>query len=196
MCNNFLKIINDKYSGVITLKEALKNGINRTVLQKMLDQDLVEKIGYGLYSTKDFVYDEFYIFQLKHPNIVFSYNTALYFWGMTERTPTRMDITTNRNNSLNYCKDDVNLYRVNKDILNLGKVQAKTPTGKIVNCYNLERTVCDVINNRKNIDIEIANKAIKSSIRSKGFNSNLMFEYAEKLKIYEKVESYMEAIMW
>jgi len=194
MYDKFLKII-DENNGIITSKDAQKKGISRMNLKKMVDMKILSRLDYGIYVTDKFVHDDFYIFQLKHPNIVFSYNTALYFWGMTERTPTKMDVTTSRNNSLDYCKNEVNLYRVNKDILELGKVKAKTPTGKTVNCYNLERTVCDIINNKKNIDIEIANKAIKSCIRNKGFNANLMFEYAKKLKIYDKVETYMEAII-
>ena len=106
-----------------------------------------------------------------------------------------MDVTTSLNNSLDYYKNEANIYRVKDEMLGLGKVKIKTPTGKLVNCYNLERTICDVINNKKNIDIEIANRAIKNSIKSKGFNSNLMFEYAKKLKVYDKVETYMEAIL-
>lgn len=194
MYNKKLEIINENY-GVITAKEALKNGISRMNLKKMTEIGMLKRLKYGVYSTDKFVYDDFYIFWLKHPNIVFSYNTSLYFHGMTERTPTKMDVTTATNNSLDYYKNEINIYRVNKEILNLGKIQIKTPTGKIVNAYNLERTVCDIINNKKNIDIEIANKAIKNCIRSKKFNSNLMFEYAKKLKVYDKVEKYMEAIL-
>ena len=37
--------------------------------------------------------DEYYLFQLKYPKIVFSYNTALYFYEMTERTPIKMDVS-------------------------------------------------------------------------------------------------------
>lgn len=71
----------------------------------------------------------------------------------------------------------------------------KTPTGKIVNAYNLERTVCDIICNKVNIDIETANKAIKNCIKSKEFNVNKMFEYSKKMKKYERVKIYMEAII-
>lgn len=194
MCENFIKIIN-KNNGIITAKEALKQGISRMNLKKMTDKGIIKRLDYGIYITDKFVYDDFYLFQLKHINTVFSYNTALYFWGMTERTPSKMDVTTLTNNSLGYCKNEVNIYRVKKEILNLGKVQTKTSTGKIVNCYNLERTVCDIINNKKNIDIEVANKAIRSAIKGKGFNANLMFEYAKKLKAYDKVETYMEAML-
>lgn len=194
MYENFVKIINEN-DGIITAKEALKQGISRMNLKKMTDAKMIKRLKYGIYITDNFVYDDFYLFQLKHPNIVFSYNTALYFWGMTERTPSKMDITTTTNNSLDYCKNEVNIYRVKNEILNLGKVQTKTFTGKIINCYNLERTICDIINNKKNIDIEVANKAIKNAIKSKGFNVNLMFEYAKKLKVYDKVETYMEAML-
>lgn len=194
MYENFIKTMNNN-NGIITAKEALKQGISRMNLKKMTDLGMIKRLDYGTYVTDKFVYDDFYLFQLKHPNTVFSYNTALYFWGMTERTPSKMDVTTSTNNSLDYCKNEVNIYRVKKEILNLGKIQTKTSTGKTVNCYNLERTVCDIINNKKNIDIEVANKSIKNAIKSTGFKANLMFEYAKKLKVYDKVETYMEAML-
>jgi hypothetical protein len=59
----------------------------------------------------------------------------------------------------------------------------------------MERTVCDIINNKSNIDIETANKAIKKCIKSKEFNASRMFEYAKKMNIYDKVKNYMEAII-
>lgn len=194
MYDKFVDEIN-KNNGIITAKQAVKQGISRMNLKKMTDIGMIKRLEYGIYVTDKFVYDDFYLFQLKHPNTVFSYNTALYFHGMTERTPIKMDVTASRNNSLNYCKNEVNIYRINKDVLELGKKQIETPTGKLVNAYNLERTVCDIINNKKNIDIEVANKAIKNCIKSKGFNADLMFEYAKKLKVYEKVETYMEAML-
>lgn len=194
MYENFINKIN-KNNGIITSKEAQKKGISRTTLKKMTDNKLINRIEYGIYITDKFVYDEYYIFQLKHNNIAFSYNTALYLLEISERTPSKMDVTTSRNNSLGYCKKEVNIYRVNKEILNLGKIKVKTPYGNIVNAYNKERTVCDIINKKSNIDLEIANKSIKKCIKSKEFDANKMFEYAKKMKIYEKVKNYMEAII-
>jgi predicted transcriptional regulator of viral defense system len=194
MYENLINEINKK-NGIITSKEAQKKGISRTILKKMTDNKLLNRIEYGIYVTDEFAYDEFYIFQLKHNNIAFSYNTALYLLEMSERTPSKMDVTTSRNNSLGYCRNEVNIYRVNKEILNLGKIKVKTPYGNIVNAYDKERTVCDIINNKSNIDIETANKAIKKCIKSKEFDANKMFEYAKKMKIYEKVKNYMEAII-
>ncbi len=53
----------------------------------MNDQGLIERIEQGIYITDKFIYDEYYLFQLKHKNIVFSYNTALYLQEKTDRTP-------------------------------------------------------------------------------------------------------------
>ena len=162
----------------------------------MTDKKIIERIEHGVYATDKFVYDEYYIFQLKHKNIVFSYNTALYLQNMTERTLMKMDVTIKRNTNLASHKSKINLYRVSEKILELGRNRIKTNYGNIVNVYDLERTVCDIVNNKANIDIEIANKAIKKCIKSQDFNPNKMFEYAKKMKIYEKVKFYMEAIIW
>ena len=194
MYEKFINIIN-KNNGIITSKEAETKGISIVYLNKMTDDGFIKRIEQGIYITDKFVYDEYYIFQLKHPNIIFSYNTSLYLQEITERTPNKMDVTTKRSNNLSLYKDKINLYRVNEDILNLGKCQIRTPYGNIVNTYNKERTVCDIINNKSNIDIEIANKAIKRCLRSKDFDANNMFEYSKKMKIYNKVRNYMEAII-
>lgn len=182
MYKNFIDIINNN-NGVITARDARSKGISRTMLKKMTDTGYIKRIDYGIYATDKFIYDEYYLFQIKHKNTIFSYNTALYFQNMTERTPFKMDITTKRSTNLAKYKQQINLYRVNENILNLGKIQVITPFGNSVYAYNLERTVCDIINNKTNIDLETANKAIRNCIKSKKFNANKMFEYADRKSV-------------
>lgn len=194
MYEKYIQIINAK-GGIITSKDANKFGISRTILSKMVKNKSIERIDYGIYVTDEFIYDELFIFQMKHPNTVFSFNTALYLLNKTERTPEKFDITTTRNNSLGYCKDIANIHRVNNAMIELGKIKVSTNTGKKVSSYNIERTIVDIISNRNIIEIELANKIIRKCIKEKDFNVNLMFEYAKKLKSYDKVKNYMEAII-
>ena len=158
MYEKYIQIINDN-GGIITSKDANKNGISRTILSKMVKNESIERIDYGIYVTDKFVYDELFIFQLKHPNTVFSFN------------------------------------RVNNQMIELGKIKVSTNTGKKVFSYNIERTIVDIISNRNVIEIELANKVIRKCFKEKDFNVNLMFEYAKKLKAYDKVKNYMEAII-
>ena len=194
MINKILKIMK-KNNEIITPSQLEKKGISRVYLSRMEREGIIEKIDRGIYVTKDFKYDEYYLFQLKYPKAVFSYNTALYFYEMTERTPIKMDVTVYREYNPHRFKDFVNVYKISKELYNLGVTEKKSPQGMKVKTYNLERTVCDIIKDKDSIDIEIINKAIKKAIKSKEFNASKMFEYAKKMNIYDKVKNYMEAII-
>lgn len=194
MYEKYIEIINSN-GGIITSKDANQKGISRTILSQMVKDNVIERIDRGIYATEQFIYDELYIFQIKHSNIIYSYNTALYLLNKTERTPEKMDITTTRNNSLGYCKDVANIHRVNDEIIDLGKIKVTTNTGKEVFSYNIEKTIVDIIANRNVMSIELSNKIIRNCIKEKSFNANLMFKYAKKMKVYDKVKNYMEAII-
>lgn len=194
MINKILKIMK-KNNEIITPAQLEKKGISRVYLSRMEEEGIIERIERGIYVTKDFKYDEYYLFQLKYPKAIFSYNTALYFYEMTERTPIKMDVTVYREYNPHRFKDLVNVYKISKELYNLGVTEKKSPQGMKVKTYNLERTVCDIIKDKDSLDIEIRNKAIKKAIKSKEFNASKMFEYAKKMNIYDKVKNYMEAII-
>ena len=194
MINKILNIMK-KNNEIITPAQLEKKGISRVYLSRMEEEGIIERIDRGIYVTKDFKYDEYYLFQLKYPKAIFSYNTALYFYEMTERTPIRMDVTVYREYNPHRFKDIVNVYKVSKELYNLGVIEKSSPQGMKVRTYNLERTVCDIIKDKDSLDIEIRNKAIKKAIKIKEFNASKMFEYAKKMRIYEKVKNYMEAII-
>jgi predicted transcriptional regulator of viral defense system len=194
MINKILKIMK-KNNEIITPAQLEKKGISRVYLSRMEEEGIIERIERGIYVTKDYEYDEYYLFQLKYPKTVFSYNTALYFYEMTERTPIKMDVSISKNYNPHRFKDIVNVYRINDELFDLGIVEKKSPQGMKVRTYNLERTICDIIKDKDSIDIEIRNKAIKKAIKSKEFNASKMFEYAKKMNIYDKVKNYMEAII-
>jgi len=52
-----------------------------------------------------------------------------------------------------------------KDFFELGISKAKTPFGNEAFIYNLERTVCDMIRSRSQIEIQIFQDAMKQYIR-------------------------------
>lgn len=185
-----------KKDGIITTSDVEKMNYSRMTLTNMVKDGLLVREDSGIYLTQDADYDEFYIFQLKHPNAIFSHNTALYFFNKTERTPIKIDVTVHNTYNASSFGDTYVVYYVKKEILNMGVTEVVSPQGQKVKCYNLERTVCDIIKNTKNIDIETRNKAIKECIRDKSFDGNLMYEYAKKMGIYKKLSTMMEVLIW
>lgn len=194
MINKVLEIMKVN-KGIITSSQIENCGIPRIYLSKMVKKNIIQRIDRGIYATNDYKYDEYHLFQLKYPKTVFSYNTALYFYGMTERTPIKMDISISKNYNPHRFKELVNVYRINDELFELGIINKTSPQGMNVRVYNLERTICDIIKDKDSMDIEIRNKAIKKAIKSKEFNASKMFDYAKKMNIYNKVKDYMEAII-
>lgn len=48
----------------------------------------------------------------------------------------------------------VKVYRVKKELLELGVVNLESPEGNFVKAYNAERTVCDLLRSRSNVEIQ------------------------------------------
>ena len=115
MVNEILKIMKEN-NEIITTAKLEEKGISRVYLSKMEKEGAIERIDRGIYITKDFKYDEYYLFQLKYPRTIFSCNTALYFYGMTERTPVKMDVTVYREYNPHRFKDFVNVYKISKEL--------------------------------------------------------------------------------
>jgi len=185
----------EKYNNIMTTKEAISEGITKANLRSLLENQILEKISFGLYAVKGKYIDEFYLFQKKYAGAIFSHNTALYFHNMTERTPIRMDVTIYNGYNPYRFKGYINVFTVKKELVNVGVVEIESPQGLIVKAYNLERCVCDLIKDEGNLDLEAKNKIIRACIKNKDFDASIMFEYAKMLKVYDKVKQYMEIVI-
>lgn len=195
MENKILEIM-DANNGIVTMAQIQSYGIAKRCLYNMVKKGVVEKIERGIYATKNYQYDEYYVFQLKYPKTIFSHNTALYFNQMTERTPVKLDVSIPKNYNPHRFKNIANVYRMNEEVLELGVIEKTSPQGMHVRVYDLEKTVCDIIKDKDCLDVELRNKAIRKAIKSESFSATKMFEYAKKMNIYDKVKNYMEAILW
>ena len=72
MINKILKIMK-KNNEIITPAQLEEKGISRVYLSRMEEEGIIERIDRGIYATKDFKYDEYYLFQLKYPKAI-AYN--------------------------------------------------------------------------------------------------------------------------
>lgn len=66
----------------------------------------------------------------------------------------------------------------------------------MVTCYNLERTICDIVKNDNSLDKEQTNKIIRNCFQNNKINGSIIMDYAKKLKCKEKIKSIMEVMIW
>ena len=67
--------------------------------------------------------------------------------------------------------------------------------GNEINMYDLERTICDLVRNRNDFEIQDFNNALKSYVKRKDKNITKLFEYATLFKIENVLRKYMEVLL-
>lgn len=196
--NNYDKILNYviQNNGYITTKETEKLEINTTFLSNLVNDKKLERVGNGIYKLPEYPIDNFYILSKSSKNMCYSHATALYLHDLSDRVPLVYDITVPYNYSGNLLNNEnVSLRYVKEEIFNLGMIDIKTINDLIVKCYDLERTLCDIIKDKNRMDKEIYSKALKEYARSKDKDILKLVKYAKKLDVEEEVVELMEVLL-
>ncbi len=180
--------------GVITTKILKDHKIPTVYLSRMVKSGDITRVARGIYINQNGDYDEYYFLNERYKGIIFSYLSALYLQNFTDIMPQNMEVTVYSGFNAHRIDKTVAIHYVNKKIIELGKVQVKTMYGNTVRCYDIERTICDFIANRKSIDSEIFSKTINRYVRYKNKDINKLYTYSKKMKIFDKVFDIMEVV--
>lgn len=185
-----------KNGGLITTKDVVDNNLNKMTLKRLCDAKKLEKISTGYYCIPNSFVDQYYTIISKSQNAIFSHSTALFLHELSDRTPLYFDITVPRGygGSLQNI-DNVYLHYVDKNLIDLGMEVIKSPFDMDIKCYNVERTICDIIKDRNHMDKEIYTKALKWYANKKDKDVFKLVKYAKKLNIEDEVVEIMEVLL-
>ena len=183
-------------NGIYFTKDLKEKGIDKYYINKLLNDGIIERYEQGVYLRNDVFEDELYIIQHKYPNIIYSYNTALYLHHLTERTPEKYDVTVYSGYNTNHLPKNLNSHFIKKDVHHLGVITLKTNQDYEVKTYNLERTTCDIISsNNTNMEKEQINKYLRKIFLEKKIDSIKLINYAKELGCEKKVRQVMEVFI-
>ena len=117
----------------------------------------IERISRGIYILPDIFEDNYYTLGQKYKN-------ALYFYGLTEEFPHEYTVTIPREYHVAELNKKCNVFYVPNDFYELGLIETKTPSGNIVKAYDIEKCICDIIKDRRRMDLEQVKKVIKKNL--------------------------------
>lgn len=180
--------------GIITSAYCRENNIPTVYLSRLAKEGKLFRVQKGIYIIEDGDFDEYYFFQYQYKKAIFSYETALFLLGLTDKIPWRIDVTVYNGYKFNEKQDTLNINYVKKSIYNLGIIQKKTMFGNIVNVYSYERILCDFISNKEKMDTEVYVKLIRSYSKYKDKDIHSLYEIARKMGIEDKVREVMEVV--
>ena len=189
--DNYKKIIK-KNNGILYSNKLDEYNIDRHILYSLVQEGILNRIAHGIYASPDKDINDFWLIGKRYKNGIYSHNTALYFYGMTDRTPFQLDMTFPSNNRVE--NDLLNVHYIKKEFYDLGLTQLEIEKNFTIKIYNSERTICDIIRDRNKIDLQIFNTAINEYMKRKDKNLVLLSEYAKKFKIDKILAQYMEVL--
>lgn len=182
-------------NGVVTTSMIAETGINRGNLKYLADSGQLENVSRGVYILPEVWEDELFNLQNRFKRGIFSLETALFLWDLTDRTPLRYSMTFPKGYNLTSPKaENVQCVQNKKELYEAGITQTATPGGNSVNCYCMEKTLCDILRPRMNVDIQVITDAYKRYMKRKDKNIPLLSEFAKMMQVEGKVRSYLEVL--
>lgn len=186
-----------KNGGFITRKDINQNNISSIFLYRYVRSNNLIKYCAGFYGREDWIKDDYLIIQYQHPQLIYSFSSAVYLHQLGDSIPLVVEVTGPKNyRPFHEARKDVVLHTdTRKDIYEMGIIEVENMFGHKVKVYDMEKTVCDFIRFRDKIDSESFVKCINAYKKRKDKNKRNLMEYSRKMKIEDEVNSLMEVIL-
>ena len=185
------KFLNENY-GYICTSDFTKLGIDKHLIPKYIEEGIIRKVYRGIYIDNNLIEDPYYILQKRYYHIVFSYNTAFHILNITNKTPNEIDITVPHGKKVH---EDCNIHYVSEKYFKIGIITTRSPNGNPIRVYNAERSICDMLKNEDEFDLELRNRILNYYFHSKDKNYDKLLEYAKILGVYDKIIRIVEVMM-
>lgn len=183
-------------NGIVTTAMVVAAGISRGNIKYLVDKGMIEKATRGVYTLPEVWEDEIFNLQSRFKKGIFSHETALFLWDLTDRTPNRYHMTFPANYNLTKPKEEnVNCVQCKEGIYDVGIKEVITPGGNVVRAYSVERTLCDILRPHSHVDIQVVTEAFKRYVNRRDKNIPVLSEYAKILKVEEKVRAYLDVLL-
>lgn len=185
-----------KNNGVLTRKEVISEGIHNEYLRLLVKDGYLEKTSRGQYALKDSLVDEMFLLQKRYSKGIYSFESALFLLGFSDRTPQELVMTFPRKyNTTSISKNGIKTYRVDEKHYYLGITSINTQFNNLVKVYCIERTLCDLLRPNCKTSIEVVLDAFKQYGRTKNKQINTLMDFAKVFNVEEKVRNYLEVLL-
>jgi hypothetical protein len=183
-------------NGILKTSDAINANISKPYFLEYVKRLNLKRVSHGIYMADDAWRDEMYLLQLRLNSAIFSHESALYLLNLSEREPLQFSITMKAGyNSSKLKQEGIKVYTVKPDLFEVGLVNLDSPNGNVLRTYNAERTVCDLIRSRSNIEIQDLQSAIKGYTKIEQKNLPLLMRYAKMFRVEKLLRQYLEVLI-
>lgn len=183
-------------NGIVTTAMVVAAGFSRGNIKYLVEKGMIEKSARGVYILPEVWDDEIFNLQNRFKRGIYSHETALFLWDLTDRTSNRYHMTFPANYNLSKPKEEnIRCMQCKKALYDLGITEVMTLGGNTVRAYSVERTLCDILRHHSHVDIQIVTEAFKHYATRPNKNIPILSEYAAILKVEARLRSYLEVLL-
>lgn len=186
----------ENYSGYIGTDQLLRDGFTNRQIANFVEEGLLERVCHGHYwilqpnceKPKEYKAIEVCMSDSK---AMICADSACFYLGLIQEEPEKLSVATSRNDrsaiSMNFpvtrhfISDNIFLDSYNKISTDFGDY----------NISDIDRSVCDCIRFKKDIDTYIFDLVIDSYREQKAQREKRIWEYAKRLNMLDKVQKYV-----
>lgn len=189
---NILKNYVENNNGILLTSDVVKMNIHKQYIKMLCDEKYIEQVSRGVYVKIGKNVNDFFLLQQRYKKGIFSHNTALYFYHLTDRTPLKYDLTFESKTRLH--DTSIETHYIKSELFNVGLTTVSFMDGTSVKVYDIERTIIDIIKDRNKNDTQILNTAIKEYMKLKNKNMVNLAKYAKIFNVEKLLKQYMEVL--
>ena len=182
-----------RHGGVLKTSELNNLGLSSRQIKKLIEDGFIVRIKIGFYELADDMSREEVIISRLFPDAVIFLESALMYYGYTDRIPTAWQIAVNRYSKSTKYNIDYPLiepFYIEPKLLEVGVDKIHIENVK-VRIYDRDRTICDVLRYENKLEREVFSNAIQNYVKDPKKNVRKLFEYAEIFNIKTKTQTYI-----
>ncbi|MBN4062978.1 MAG: hypothetical protein COA82_10825 [Alkaliphilus sp.] len=182
-----------KHGGVLKTSELNLIGLTSRQIKKLQVDGFITKIKHGYYELADRICPEEVIIARLFPQAVIFLESALIYYGYTDRVPSSWQIAVDRNSEKSQYKityPPIEPFYIEPKFLKVG-INAIKVRGVTVNIFDRDRTICDVLRYKNKLEREVFSNAIQRYVKDQNKNVRKLLKYAEIFHIKKKVQTYI-----
>ena len=193
MCKNLNFLLTEKYKGYIDTEDLMKEGLTNRQIGLLTAEEKLEKIAHGHYWVNSDAYgkpEDYKAVEVArvNENAVICADSACYYMGLIDVEPQVLSIATKRSDrhkmKMNF---EVSRHYFSEQAFEDEKHVFDTKYGSY-NVYGIDRSVCDCIRFREDIDKDIFELVIENYRRYAKKNEERLMAYAKAMRIGRQVE--------
>ena len=191
-----LQSLCEQSGGILLTKDIVNAGVPSSYLTAFLRDGKLERVGHGVYITPDVLEDKMFTLQARKNRLIYSHDTALFLHDLTDRDPLTYSVTVPTGyNTKRLTEEGLSVFSIKPDLYGMGITTAQSPFGRPIRAYDAERTLCDMLRSRHQMDGALFPEALKRYVRRKNKNIPLLMRYAESLRIDKLLRQYLEVLL-